>query len=232
MKEDRQKDGLLTMNEIVKKNNSLATKSEGFQSITQLANSLPVEAMTEPRCKLCNHELRAEAEAMWDKLHNYNAIHRWLTNEKKVEISEPAVKHHLRDHYAKNMRDMQIAEYAKNFKDYWANLHQNEEDSLKEQIALLNKQVYETLALTDQNDISEVRKTNDSVTKLMDLIGKKQERLETMKKVASPARILVEKFRNIILIRAENIQSNEAKEVLVGILTDLEKDVEGMRIDE
>lgn len=53
----------------------------------------------EPRCKLCNHELRSEAEDYWDaKRQNASAVVRFL-QDRGFTIDDKSVANHMWKHY-------------------------------------------------------------------------------------------------------------------------------------
>ena len=65
------------------------------------------------QCKLCNSELRKQAEDMFEKNGNASEVKRWLESQGEI-IHVTNVSHHLKHHY-KNQEQMAVlAEYSEN----------------------------------------------------------------------------------------------------------------------
>ena len=65
------------------------------------------------RCKLCNSKYREEAEALYEKTGKPRNVWRFLTEERNEDISEPAVRSHLCNHYIKYKHNVQAKDYTK-----------------------------------------------------------------------------------------------------------------------
>ncbi len=87
-----------------------------FKKITELQAG---DVIVKSHCKLCNHPLRAEAEAKWESTKgshgrgNYRMVLRFL-NEKTTDIkfNYPNVLNHLANHYEQQQKRMQLREYG------------------------------------------------------------------------------------------------------------------------
>lgn len=195
-----------------------------FESFVDMAGKMSDTPVCEPRCKLCNSKFRLEAEQEWDRVKNFAAVYRILKNHGE-DISEAAVRCHLRDHYAKDVRTRQLKEYAVDLSENWLKINQSTEEKLLGYLALIDQRIHTLAAATDKNDPCDMRKTNDSIAKLIEQACKVEERLQKMKEANAPANILIDKFKNIILVQVENIKSTEAKQALMQVLDAVQNEV-------
>lgn len=194
-----------------------------FENFDKFAQSLIAEPIVRSNCKLCTHRLRREVEEMFARDPNYLKMHRFLL-EKGVDISYVATRRHLANHYKQQETEEMIKDYAESIKT-WSKIQQEQEDRIKHYIAILNRRVHLLEAVTSDSDPAEMRKTAEAVIKLMDQIGKEEERLEKLKIGESPVTILMYKFEEIIKIRVEGVTSPEVKSILLEILEELSRTV-------
>lgn len=204
---------------------------DAFSNFTDMARKMKDEPVFEPRCKLCKSEHRAEAEKEYERVKNYAAVHRFLVSQKHMDISEPAVKVHLREHYGKEVRIQQLKEYAEDLNNNWLKVHQSTEEKLTHYLALIDMRIHTLAAVTDKTDPDAMRKTNDSIAKLIEQACKIEERLQKMRESTQPVNILIDKFKNIILVQSENIKSAEARSVLTAILDAVQKEIEEVDVN-
>lgn len=94
-----------------------------FQKITELKAG---DVIVNVQCKLCNHPLRAEAEAKWEITKgntgrgNYHLVTRYI-NEKipegGVKLNVQNVMNHLSNHYEQQAKRMWMREYGQHMAD-------------------------------------------------------------------------------------------------------------------
>ena len=199
------------------------TQEVTFENFDQFAQSLKNLPIVKTNCKLCTHRLRQEAEELFARDTNLLKVHRYLL-EKGVDISYPACRNHLMNHYRQIDIEDRLKDYAANIRT-WSQIQQDKQERSKHYISILNRRIHLMEAATNDTDPAEMRKTAEMVVKLIDQIGKEEERLQKLKIDESPVTILMYKFEEIIKVRVEGITSPEVKSILLEILEELSRTV-------
>jgi len=197
------------------------------KSIIGVADDLDSQkAITNSTCKLCNSTYREEAEDIYEKTNSLAAVHSYLkkNNEK---ISQSACRRHIQNHYLKPELNAKLKDYATDLKD-WAKHQSTTEERFISHLTLLERDIHLINATTDENNVESLRKSADSIVKLMDQAGKIEERLKKYRDRFEPMEVFVQRFQVAIMSYMEKLESEEARHALVEILGIVEKELEGI----
>lgn len=210
---------------------AVVTQTPGYNNFTEFAEKvLTAEEVFKSNCKLCNSKCRREAEDKYVKTINFSHVHRWLQDQGE-QISFHAVRNHLTNHFRRPELETRLKEYAEDI-GAWSKIRQDRQERHMEHIAILSRRMHMLEAMTDNNEPEAQRKTAETVAKIIEQIGKEEERIEDMKQEESPIRILFYRFEDIIKTKVENISSPEARVALLDILESIAKLVEEFETDD
>lgn len=201
----------------VKTNDLAVSQPPIISSFADFAEKeLTASIIVKAGCKLCHSKHRKEAEERYARTGNALGVHRYLTDQGE-EISYVAVHRHLQKHYENPDREQRLKEYAQDIKS-WSKIQQEKTERFKEHITILERKIRLLDSATNDDDQEAQRKTADAIVKLIEQIGKIEERIEKEKVEESPVRILLFKFEEMVKGKLESISSAEAKIALVDIL--------------
>ena len=198
------------------KNDKIVRSEEGFEDFVDYADSLSTGMITEPRCKCCVSQHRAEAERKYQQYGNIRRVHRWLEDQGE-QISYNACQNHFYKHFRRPELNKQLKEYAQDVQA-WKEIRQDKKERIVEHIAMLEREIRLLASCSDRLNIDGQRKNAETMSKLMDQISKNQTKLDEYDKEAEPVRILLYEFENIIKIQVENLESTEARMAIQEIL--------------
>lgn len=188
-----------------------------YNNFVEYANKeLTCEIICKTNCKLCISPHRTSAEEEYAKSANILKVHRRLADDGE-QISYNAVRNHLLVHYRRPELEERLRDYANDIHS-WSKIRQEKEEMHRGHISILQRRIMLIEAMTDDMNSESQRKTADSVAKLIDQIGKEQERLEKLRNDESPIKILFLKFEDMVKIKLENMTSADARVALVDIL--------------
>jgi hypothetical protein len=203
---------------------------EQFKSFGEYAGALSLSPVLKTNCKLCMSKFRNEVEEMFARDGNILKIHRFLL-DKGEQVSYPAVRNHLEKHYREPFIAEKLKDYAEDLNS-WSRIQQEKEERIKEHMTILDRQIKYIDACTDKHNITEQRKSAEVLAKLVEQIGKEEERLEKLKRDESPVTILLYRFEEMIKVKVNGITSPELKVVLLEILDEFAKTVEELENEE
>ena len=189
-----------------------------------------MEIVTKVNCKLCQCDFREEAESEFEKTNNYRAIQVWLQREKSLTISYPAVRNHMLYHFKGHQRKEFLREYAEDV-EKWSNLYKNKTDALKNRIAILDREMVNIAAESDDLPIDERRKNAETVKKIADTLLVYETKLQEFEKKLEPVQIVLNQLQIIVKDEIKNIGSEETKRALVSVLERLDESVGELVID-
>lgn len=191
--------------------------ADTYGSFVEYANKeLKTEIVCKTNCKLCNSKYRKDAEEKYARTGNMLNVHRFLQDSGE-DISYQAVRNHLLIHYRRPELEERLREYAEDIHS-WSKIRQEKEVIHREHIAILQRRIRLLEATTDDTNPEAQRKTAETVAKLIDQIGKEQERLEALKGDESSIKVLFLKFEDMVKVKLENMTSPEARVALVDLL--------------
>ncbi|MFW6130898.1 MAG: hypothetical protein ACOC56_06905 [Atribacterota bacterium] len=206
-------------------------KSKAKSSIIQkYIHELDDEFHPRSNCKLCTWDLREEAEACFEKTNNFRAVHKFC-EKNELNISYPAVRNHIKNHYQKIEQSVMLKEYALTI-DKWLQQKTDRRTSLETRIAMLNNEMVILASQTEGQALDERRRTADALKKICDTITSLEDKIAEMDADMKPVFILIEKLRDLISYRIKNSKNDEVKTVLMSLLDDLSESVGNLEIEQ
>lgn len=206
----------------------LIVSEKNYTNVIDYAKDLLCQPVVKSNCKLCNSIYRVEAEEMFADGKSPFYVYKWLKS-KKEEISDKAVHNHFVQHYHKPMMQAKLKAYAENLEDY-SRIKMEEEDRLKLYATLLDQQIHTIGAMLSTHNMDDMRKSTDSLIKLVDQAVKIQERIRSLQADAEPVKILVERLENVMTIKWQDAKSAEAKQTIKDIMEVIVKEVEAVNV--
>jgi len=180
-------------------------------------------------CKFCQSEFRAEAEKEYEaRGRNILLVQKFLVN-KGEEITYPAVRNHLLNHYLEQEKNIKLKEYAQDL-TLWVGITKNRRQAMVERIAILNKEMTTIAAETQGLSLDERRKSADSLKKLSDTIGILEDKISEVDNIMQPVEIVIQNLSNIVAEKIKSVKSAETKEALLDVLTQLSHSVSDIYI--
>lgn len=202
----------------------LAKPEKTYTGIIDYAKDLTCTPVMKSNCKLCNSIYRKEAEEFFADGKNPHFVYKWLKT-KNEEISDKAVHNHFIQHYQKPYIESRIKAYAENLEDY-SRIKMAEEDRLNLYAVILDQQIHVLGSAISQTNYDEMRKSNETLIKLIDQAVKLQEKIKSMREDNEPVKILVERLNNVMTIKWNDAKSPEAKQAIQEILEVVVKEME------
>ena len=92
--------------------------------------------------------------------------------------------------------------------------------------SLLDQQIHLLASAINYINADEMRKSHETIIKLIDQAVKVQERIKAMQEDNEPVKILVERLNNVMMIKWNDAKSPEAKQAIKEILDVIVKEVE------
>lgn len=197
-----------------------------LDNLFKITDNIKAEPVRKSNCKLCNSNLRDEAEEKFMACGNSFVVYKMLA-ARNEQISPNAVRNHLESHFMKPLLEMRMKDYADDLKG-WLNTYQTKEQRLEGYLSLIDRQIHLLNANTSSTNADELRKNSDAVVKLMKEATNIENTLEKYKEGMQPIMIFLERFRTAIKDQLLTLESAEARMALVQILEIVEKDVEGI----
>lgn len=208
-------------NQIVKKGNNSYPLSV---NIGKIEDSI----INKTNCKFCQSKHRLEAEKEFDKFSNFKAAEKVFINYGE-EISYPAIRNHLINHYMVFEKNVKIKEYGEQLFG-WVDENRNRRAAMLERIAMMEKEMISIASETAGCRLDEQRKSADAVKKLCDTITAMEEKIAEIDNSMEPVEIVVTKLSDIISIEIKNASNNEVKRALTDILKKLAESVKDLYI--
>jgi len=197
---------------------SQITKKPTFHSSVFLdyTQNIKEDIICSSKCKLCQSKFRIEAEQKYEESNrNITAVLRFLKANGE-EITHPAVRNHLVMHYQQQDTNIRVREYAKNLEPLLVQ-KRDKRSQLKERIAILEKESYDMLALTDGSDLDEKRKTADTLKKMFDTIIVCEKEIDIMDEALKPVDLMVKNLQVIVSEVIKEYKSEEVKRALMSV---------------
>jgi hypothetical protein len=209
--------------------NALLKDTREYSSIVDYAKDLTCHPILKTNCKLCNSIYRIEAEEMFADGKNPHQVYKWLKS-KKEDISDKAVHNHYVEHYLKPIIETRIKTYAENLENY-SKIKMQDEDRLRLYSSLLDQQIHMLASAIHQTNPEEMRKSHETLIKLIDQATKVQERINNLQSENEPVKILIERLNNVMTIKWNDAKSPEAKQAIQDILDVVVKETEILNVN-
>lgn len=203
---------------------ALVKEEKHYSNIMDFAKNLTCEPVIKTNCKLCNSVHRKEAEDLYADGKSPHFIWKFLKT-KNEEVSSNAVHNHFSKHYQKPIQELRIKEYAENLEEY-SKIRMNEEERLNIYSSVLDQQIHSLGSAINSNNIDDMRKSQDTLIKLIDQAVKVQERIRSMRQENEPIKILVQRLNNVISVKWTEAKSVETKQVISEIVDLIVKETE------
>ncbi len=176
-------------------------------------------------CKFCNHPIRFEAEAEFEKRSRsfrpvLKFFHDWDKNNPDSGLkpmNDVNVRNHLLQHYAQQEKKKWIAEYGERVTEMM-NYKIDKEKRFEMMSVVLEMKLHDIASDITLDPLKQVE-TLTKITKAILDVNVIQARLSGEIK---PVTVFIEKFQHIFAHQVKNAVSPEAKNALLGVLDNLQ----------
>ena len=189
------------------------------------------EPIKKPNCKLCQAKFRTEVEEKFEELKNYKALVNWLKKEKEMDISYPAVRNHIIHHYKLTERYEFLKEFAEDV-EKWVSHKDNKAQTLRNRIAILDREMCNIAAEGDAMTIDERRKNAETVKRLADTLLAYETKLSEHEKHLLPAQIVLNHLQIIVTDEIKHLTDDGTRKVLTNVLERLNTEVGDIIVDQ
>ena len=191
-----------------------------------------LDRIEKPNCNVCQCDFRDEAEEIYEnqKRKNYSEIKRKLKNDHDFDATVTGTKNHMLYTYKAMQQNASMQEYVDDIQR-WVNMQTNKVASLKSRIALLERQMFMISLESEELDISERRKSAETVKKLVETILLLEGKLSEYAEEIKPVNLVFNQLRVIVNDELANVDSVKAKKVVSTILTRLHNSMGEMMVE-
>lgn len=201
-----------------------------FNDFQSFAGSLAEEFVPVPTCKLCNSSSRVEATEKFRKGVNASLIHKWLTDEKKEEISYVAVNNHFKNHLERTQNNLNLKEYSEQLAK-WSEFNSDTEALFNRYIKMFDMEVMNLMAKNPSLDAAEVRRNLETAAKIAALQSSYREQLQKMQLEKGRVELIIMSLNRIIQVKVNTTDSPEVKSVLQDVIEQLSKEVGDLSVE-
>jgi len=201
-------------------------ENKSLHNIQKYAENKVSSVIIKSNCKLCNSEYRSKAEDLYLETSNISSVFRMLKS-KDEDISIPAIRSHLKNHFIDQQQQEKIKDYAADIVK-WKEMQASKEERLKTYLAILEKRIFQIAASIDDRTDVESIKTTETLAKLVDQAAKIQFQLDEENMRVEPAKVVIRKLQEIIEIRVKTSKSAELKNTLIDLVSDLQGNIGGL----
>lgn len=201
-------------------------ENKSLHNIQKYAENKVSSVIIKSNCKLCNSEYRSQAEDLYLETSNISSVFRMLKS-KDEDISIPAIRSHLKNHFIDQQQQEKIKDYAADIVK-WKEMQASKEERLKTYLAILEKRIFQIAASIDDRTDVESIKTTETLAKLVDQAAKIQFQLDEENMRVEPAKVVIRKLQEIIEIRVKTSKSVELKNTLIDLVSDLQGNIGGL----
>lgn len=201
-------------------------ENKSLHNIQKYAENKVSSVIIKSNCKLCNSEYRSKAEDLYLETSNISSVFRMLKS-KNEDISIPAIRSHLKNHFIDQQQQEKIKDYAADIVK-WKEMQASKEERLKTYLAILEKRIFQIAASIDDRTDVESIKTTETLAKLVDQAAKIQFQLDEENMRVEPAKVVIRKLQEIIEIRVKTSKSVELKNTLIDLVSDLQGNIGGL----
>jgi len=181
-----------------------------------------------PKCKLCNSKFCLEAEQLYAKNGNAQAVWRFLTEHRQIDISPTAVRAHLANHVLRPDLAQMERECAEEIVK-WMELPHDGESALRRMVAILDKEIWALESQANALPLMERRKNAETINKLMVTKLNYEVRLHDMKMANEP---VIQVFHQLQIILQNQIRDNpDVRPVAINIVDQLKQSCSDLLIE-
>lgn len=144
------------------------------RTLSQALNLSDDNILHEPTCLICSSPYRKEIEDKWIETKDYQQVKNVLKDSSKNKISSDVIDNHMRFHFERGIKQLQIKEYINKIKRF-STSDLTTLDRIQFALATLTERIIEINAITPSGDYSQadIEKIKSSeLTKLMGVFGK------------------------------------------------------------
>lgn len=199
---------------------------KALQKIHNIADERYSSVIIKPNCKLCNSDHRSEAESLFLETNNFSSVFRFLKS-KSQDISLPSIRSHLKNHFIDQQQQEKIRDYVSDLSK-WKEMQANKEERLKIYLAIIEKRIFQLAASIDERSDGESIRITDTLSKLLDQAVNIQSEIDEEIKRVEPAKVVIRKLQEIIEIRVKTSKSQELKNTLIDLVSDLQGNIGGL----
>jgi hypothetical protein len=189
------------------------------------------EIIVEPRCKICNSELRTEVEELFEKRgkDNYHAIQRHLIS-KGMDIGAQSVRRHFVLHYIPQERAIRLKQYGESITSLMG-IKRERRQNLYERLAMVTDMIYDLSSLYREANLEEQLKISDAFKRLCDTATTLEDKLEEIEKSTQSARSFVYSMSKLIGDEIKQSKDESVKNALMGVLEKLSTETSDLMVD-
>ena len=184
----------------------------------------PDEEIISKTCKLCNSDIRHDAEKEFERTRNMRGVYLYLTEKNDMDISYPAVRNHLMYHYEVKNNERLLEQYAIEVTK-WKTLQAGPQEDLKRRISVLEREMMILASQSEELSGDERRKNAEIVKKLADSLLAYEVKLQAIREQMDPVNMVINQLNVIISDELQTIDSGETKKVLSNIVNKLEESI-------
>jgi len=196
-------------------------KEEGEANVIPYFKTDANGEISHPLCRICNSDCRKEAEAYYENTPNYRALVRWLKNNHDLDISYPAVRNHIINHYKASQKYLFMEGYAEDIKK-WMQMPNERIPALKKRRAILEREMTMLGADNDDKKGDERRKNIELMKKLADTLLNYDTKIDELYKRMEPVTMVLTQLNIIMTDVVKNAHEDETKEAFDEVLSKLE----------
>lgn len=200
-----------------------------FRELSELSEG---DIVISPTCGFCNHQVRAEAEAVWEKTSNFTSVEKVFRDYEKQNpqiavVSYGSIRNHIHKHYAQQEKRLWLREYANrlgtmiNYK-----IHQDK------RMELLMAQMEMKLLDVASDPTLDVLKQADAMTKLTKMMLEITDFQARLRGELQSTSGLTEKFTQIWLHVISSQTNEQVKRQLVEALDTFQEQFSNISSDE
>jgi len=190
-------------------------------SLMRFCDGLTDQPVSVKTCKFCQSKHREAAESEFERTKGYASAYNLLKN-KGVDISRPAVRNHLKQHYLSIERKARVAAYAADLPSFLEQ-DQNRKTQLRERVWMLQRLMYDIASDSDDISLDERRKSADAMKKLSDAITSLEDSIEQIDQKMEPVEVVIEKLSTMIGNRVKKTDDENTKRMLMDMVDELVK---------
>lgn len=201
-------------------------ENKTLNKIQKIAEDKSNSVVIKSNCKLCNSEYRSEAESLYLETNNLSSVFRMLKS-KNEDVSLPAIRSHLKNHFIDQQQQEKIQEYTNDLVK-WKEITATKEERLYTYLAIIEKRIFQLAASMDDRSDLESMKITEILSKLVDQAANLQSQIDEENKRVEPAKVVIRKLQEIIEIRVKTSKSPELKNTLIDLVSDLQGNIGGL----
>lgn len=202
--------------------NDIVKHDEGEASVIPYLQTDSEGNISHPLCKICNSDCRKEAENFYDNTPNYRALMRWLRDGHDIDISYPAVRGHIINHYKASQKYLEMEGYAIDVKK-WMAMPNERVPALKKRRAMLEREMVKLGSDNDDKQGDERRKNIELMRKLADTLLNYDTKIDELYKRMEPVTMVLTQLNVIMTDVVKKSHEDETKEAFAEVLSKLEE---------